>query len=107
MRAHERRRKTNGQIAGRHSVLGVVLLHTIEVEDQRAQGGVVRVGEFVNDGVDGVAALCVVFEAGGVDEAVVGAAGQEGVGQLAEELLEEAGYAVDVVVEGCWVPEVD
>jgi hypothetical protein len=57
--------------------------------------------------VNSIAASGSIVEAGGIYEVVIGAACEERVGKLAEELFEKASYTVDIVVEGCRVTEVD
>jgi len=57
--------------------------------------------------VNSIATCGGVFDPSGIYEVVVRTARQEGVGKLAEELLEEASYAVDIVVERCRIAEVD
>ena len=42
-----------------------------------------------------------------VDESIVCYAGEQGVWQIAEELLEKSCDRADVVVEVCWVAEVE
>jgi hypothetical protein len=84
-----------------------MLLNAVEMEDQSSEGGIVWIREFVDDRVDSIATYGSVIEAGGIYEVVVRAACQERVGKLAEELFEEASNTVDIVVEGCWVAEVD
>jgi hypothetical protein len=107
MRAHQRWCETDGQIRSRHAVLGVMLLDAVEMENQSSEGGVVGIGELIDDGVNSIATGGSIIEAGGIYEVVVRAASQERVGKLAEELFEEASYAVHVVVERCRVTEVD
>lgn len=83
------------------------------MQKQRPHSRVVGVGKGVDNGVEGVAAEGVVVDAegvvvdaGGVDEFVIVLGCEEGVAEVAEEVLQEACDAVDVVVEGCWVTEV-
>jgi len=53
-----------------------MLLDAVEMQHYCAQSGVIRVRQFVDNGMDGIAARSIVVDAGGVNEAVVGAAGE-------------------------------
>lgn len=77
------------------------------MEGQGSEGGVVWIGEVVDFCVETVAAGDVIVDSGSVYEALVVFTCEEWVGEVAEELLEDAGYRVDVVIEGFWVSEVD
>lgn len=79
----------------------------MQMQRHSAEGRVVGVREGVDDGVQAVAADYVVVEAGGGDEGRVLRVREEGVGEVAEELLEQARDGVDVVEEGFGVAEVD
>lgn len=79
----------------------------MQMQRHCSQGSVVRVGEGIDDGVQAVAAHYVVVEAGGGDESAVLGGGEEGVGEVAEELFEQAGDGVYVVEEAFGVAEVD
>lgn len=79
----------------------------MQVQRHRSQRRVIGVGQGVDDGVQGVAADDVVIETRGRDEGRVLGVGEEGVGEVAEELLEQARDGVDVVEEGFGVAEVD
>jgi hypothetical protein len=84
-----------------------MLLNAVEMQNQSSEGGIVGIGEFVDDRVNGIAASGSIVEAGGIDEVVVRAACQERVRKLAEELFEETSDTVYIVIERCWVSEVD
>lgn len=76
MTSHQTGCKANSQIARGHSVLSIMLLDAVEMQHYCAQSGVIRVRQFVDNGMDSIAAGSVVVDAGGVYEAVVGAAGE-------------------------------
>ena len=57
--------------------------------------------------MQGVAANVIVVDLCGGDELGVGGGGEEGVGEVTEEMLEEGGDGSNVVVEGGRVAEVD
>lgn len=59
--AHDRGAKDDGEVVGVHPVDMGVLHDAVEVEGQRAQSGVVGIGEAVDDGVEGVSANNVIF----------------------------------------------
>lgn len=58
---HDRGAKDDGEVVGVHPVDMGVLHDAVEVEGQRAQSGVVGIGEAVDDGVEGVSANNVIF----------------------------------------------
>ena len=64
--AHERRAEDDGQVLGAHAVRRRVVDDAVQVQGQGAEGGVVRIGQAVDDGVEGVAADDVVFVSCGV-----------------------------------------
>lgn len=104
--AHEGRPEDDGEVLGVHAVDGGVLGDAVQVQGQGAQGGVVGVGQPVDDGVQAVAAHDVVIVLGGLDEVGVVLARQQRVRQVAQELLQQARYAVHVVEEVLRVAEV-
>lgn len=101
------------------------------MQSQGAEGGVVGVGKAVDDGVEGVTADCFVFVlcrerdvvsiltlsmgqrrerrmlTGCLDKRRVVLLSQQRVGKVAEELLQQASYTVDVVEEVLGVAEVE
>jgi hypothetical protein len=107
MRAHQRWCETNGEIRSRHAVLAVVLLNAVEMQNQSSERGIVGIGELIDDRVNSVATYGSVIEASSIYEVVVRATRQERIRELAEELFEKTGYTVYIVIERCWVAEVD
>jgi len=79
----------------------------MQMQHQRPHGRIIRIRQLINKRMQTVSPLRLLVEFGGVDEALVGFVGEERVRQLLEELLEEGGGDVDVVVEVGWVAEVD
>jgi len=79
----------------------------MHMQHQRPQRRVIRIRQVVDALVQRVPARVLVFDARGVDEAAVARVREQGIGQVAEELLEEGGNAVDVLVEVGRVAEVD
>ncbi len=79
----------------------------MQMQHQRPHRGVIRIRQLVDERMQAVSPLRLLVEFGGVDEALVGFVGEERVRELLEELLEEGGGDVDVVVEIGWVAEVD
>ncbi len=77
------------------------------MQHQCPHRGVIRIRQLVDERMQAVSPLRLLVGFGSVDEALVGFVGEQGVRELLEELLEERGGDVDVVVEVRWVPEVD
>lgn len=105
--AHEGGAEDDGEVVRVHAVDVRGLDDAVEVQAEGAEGGVVGVGEGVDDGVEGVPAHDVVVVLGRLDERVVVLVGEQRVRQLAEELLQQARNTVDVVEEVLRVAEVE
>jgi hypothetical protein len=79
--AHERGAKDDGEVLRAHAVGAGIVHDAVQVQRQGAQGGVVGVGQAVNDGVERVAAdrLVLVFCGVGLATSLFGKeGGQEG-----------------------------
>lgn len=72
-----------------------------------AESCIVWIRQSVDEFVERIAARDVIVDAGGADEFVVEDVGEEGIWEVAEELFEDAGDAVDVVKEVLLFAEVD
>lgn len=105
-RAHERRPEHDGQVLRVHAVHGAVLHDPPQVQRQRAQRGVVGVRQAVDDGVHAVPAHDVVVLPSRLDEGPVILRREDRVREVAEELLQQTGNAIDVVEEVLGVAEV-
>lgn len=105
-RAHERRPEHDGQVLRVHAVHRAVLHDAPQVQRQRAQRRVVGVRQAVDDGVHAVPAHDVVVLPRRLDEGRVVLRRQERVREVPEELLQQAGNAIDVVEEVLGVAEV-
>jgi hypothetical protein len=49
----------------------------------------------------------VVVHSGSINEFAVELPGEKGIRQLAEELFQQPGNAIDIVLEGLWISEID
>lgn len=65
-----------------------MLVDLVQVQYQRAQSGIMRVGQIVDNGMNCVATDCVIVDASGFNEARVVDVCHERVRQVAEELFE-------------------
>lgn len=99
-------RKTNRQIPLRHSRNLSSLADLLQMQHQVPHRRIIRIRQRIDDAVYRISSLVIIVKARGVDKGGVVLSCKQGVGQLAEELLEEAADAVDVVIEGGGVPEV-
>jgi len=104
--AHERRPKDDGQVLRAHAVDGAILHDSVQVQSECAQGGVVGVGQVVDDGVHAVSPHNVVVVFRRFDERRVVLGRKEGVREIAEELLQQTGHTIDVMEEVLRVAEV-
>lgn len=77
------------------------------MQSDRAECCVIRIRQSVDELVKGIAARDVIVDAGGADEFVVEDVGEERIWQVAEELFEDTGDAVDVVKEIFLFAEID
>lgn len=96
---HQRGPKADGQVPAIHAVHIRIRLDTVQMQNHDAESRIIWIRQLVNKFVQGVAAGDVIIDAGGADELVVESIGKEGVGELAEELLQDAGDAVNVEEE--------
>jgi hypothetical protein len=100
-------RKANSQVRAAHAVASFVLDDAVEMQDERTQCSIVRVWKIVDLLMQRVATGTGVFDSRRVDESIVCYAGEQGVWQVAEELLEKSCDRADIVVEVCRVAEVE
>jgi hypothetical protein len=77
------------------------------MQNQSPQRSVIRIGKIVDLLVQGIAPGAIVLDSGGVDESIVSATGEQRLGKIAEELLEQSGDRVHIVVEVGRVAEVE
>ena len=99
-------REAYSQVRAAHAIDLGRLLHTVQVQHESAERGVVWIGEFVDGLVHGVAADGFIIDARGIDELVVVRFGEERVRQFPEPLFQQAGNAIDVVLKGFGVAEI-
>lgn len=100
-------RKANCKVRVAHAIPALVLHDAVEMEDQGAKRGVIGIGQVVDLLMQGVAPGTFVFDPGGVDESIVGSAGEQRFGEITEELLEQSGDRVHVMMEVGRVAEVE
>ena len=100
-------RKANCKVRVAHAIPALVLHDAVEMEDQGAKRGVIGIGQVVDLLMQGVAPGTFVFDPGGVDESIVSPAGEQRLGKIAEELFQQSGDRVHIVVEVCRVAEVE
>lgn len=77
------------------------------MQSDRTESCVIRIRQSVDEFVEGIAARDVVIDAGGADELIVEEVGEERIWEITEELLEDAGDAIDVVKKVLLFAEVD
>jgi hypothetical protein len=77
------------------------------MQNKRAQCSIVRVWQIVDLLMQGIAPGTFVLDSSSIDESVVRPASEEWVWQVTEELLEQCGHRVDIVVEIGRVAEVE
>jgi uncharacterized protein (UPF0147 family) len=98
-RAHERRPEDDGQVLRAHAVDGAVIHDPMQMQRERAQGGIVGVGQIVDDGVHTVSPHDVVVMFCRFDKRRIVLGREEGIREIAEELLQQTGNTIDVVEE--------
>lgn len=77
------------------------------MQGDRTESCVIGIRQSVDEFVERIAARDVVIDAGGADELVVEDVGEERIWEVTEELLEDAGDAIDVVKKVLLFAEVD
>lgn len=77
------------------------------MQSDYAESCIVWIRQSVDEFVERIAARDVIVDAGGTNEFVVKDIGEERIWEVAEELFEDAGDAVDVVKEVLLFAEVD
>ena len=100
-------RKANCEIRIAHAIPALVLHDAMQMQNQSAQGSVIRIGQVVDLLMQSIAPGAVVFDPSSVDESIVSAAGEQRLGKIAEELFQQSGDRVHIVVEVCRVAEVE
>jgi hypothetical protein len=82
-------------------------LYTVKVQNYRTKGGVVWIRQRIDQRMHGVPPHCIVINARSVDELSVELPRENRIGQLAEELFQQAGHTVDIVLKRLGVSKVD
>jgi hypothetical protein len=82
-------------------------LYTVKVQNYRTKGGIVWIRQRVDQRMHGVPSHCIIVDARSVNKLSVELPRKNGIGQLAEELFQQAGHTVDVVLKGLGIPKVD
>lgn len=100
-------RKADSQVRAAHAVASFVLDDAVEMQNERTQCSIVRVRKIVDLLMQRVATGTWILDSRRVDEAIVCCVGEQGVRQVTEELLEESGNRANIMVEVCWVTEVE
>lgn len=99
-------RKANGEVRVAHAVAAFILHHAVKVQHKSTESSVIGIRQIVDVLVQGVASGTFIFNPCGVDEGAVRLVREQWIGQVAEELLQQRCYGIDIVVEVGWVPEV-
>ena len=99
-RPHQGRAEDDGQVADLHLVGSTVIHHFDQVAAQMVQSLIIDLRELSDMCPEVVQPLVGLLDFGGIDKNVVHFSGENGVGQFAEERLEEGGHHVHVVPFG-------
>lgn len=100
MPAHQCWSENDGEIACRHSVLSAILGHSVQMEYQCPECGIVGVGERVDDCVQRVASNDIIFRLRCLNEITVLRRRQQWIRQVTQEMFQQCRDRSDVVVEG-------
>jgi hypothetical protein len=79
----------------------------VQVQDYGTKGGIVWIRQSVDESMHRVSTHGVVVHSGSINEFAVELPGKKGIGQLTEELFQQPGNAIDVVLESLWISEID
>jgi hypothetical protein len=100
-------RPTNAKVSGAHAVHFRRLLYTVQMQDYGTKGGIVWIRQSVDESMHRVSTHGVVVHSGSIDELAVEIPCEKGIRQFTEELFQQPGNAIDVVLEGLWISEID
>jgi hypothetical protein len=100
-------RPADAQIGCAHTVDLRGLLHSVQVQDQSSKSRIVGIRKCIDQCVHRISAHCVVIDSRSIDEFVVELSSEKGVRKLSEELLQQTGNAIDVMLERFRVSKID
>ena len=79
----------------------------MQVQDQSSKSRIVGIRKCIDQCVHRISAHSVVVDSCGIDEFVVELSSEKRVGKLSEELFQQTGNAIDVMLECLGVSEID